>query len=111
MDRVKVALVSLLPVLWLMAAGQSFAEPCRNCGTAKASDSKLALESGKHCPSNEAAPSSDLSARRANVRMGSHSAKANFFPVEPTTGSRAFARRFLDGFCSLREGPCTLATR
>jgi hypothetical protein len=111
MDRVKVALVSLLPVLWLMASGQYFADPCGACPTGGAPDSKFALESGKHCPSNEATSSIDLSARRANARIGSHLAKANFFPAEPTTNSRSVDRRFLTDFSSSREGPRALATR
>src|SRR5262249_39253887 len=111
MDRVKVALVSLLPVLWLMASGQSFAEPCRNCATANKPDSKFALESGQRCPSNEATVFTDLSARRANARIGSQSAKLIFFPVEPAIGSRSVDRRFLAVFSSLREGPCALAVR
>lgn len=111
MDRVKVALVSLLPVLWLMAAGQSFADPCRSCATASASDSKFGLESGRHCPSNKESSSIDLSARRGSARIGSQSAKASFFPVEPTTGSQVNGRRFLANFSSVREGPRALATR
>jgi len=111
MDRVKVALVSLLPVLWLMASGQYFADPCRNCATTKASDSKFALESGKRCPSNDATSSTDLSARRANARIGSHLTKANLFPVEPTTGSGSVDGRFLVDFSSACDGPRALATR
>jgi len=110
MDRVKVALVSLLPALWLMASGQCFARPCDSCATDNAPDSKFALESGKHCPSKEA-NSIDLSARRANARIGSHLAKANFFSSEQTTSSRSVDRRFLTDFSSSREGPRALATR
>jgi hypothetical protein len=109
MDRVKVALVSLLPVLWLMASGQSLAGPCSNCSTASTADLKFALKSGKRCSSDESG-SIDLSARRANARIGSHSARSNFFPIEPTISSRSVDRRFLADFSSLPEGS-VLATR
>jgi hypothetical protein len=111
MDRVRIALVSLLPVLWLMASGQSFADPCRNCAPANKYDSKFALESGKRCPSNEATAATDLSVRRTNARIGSQSAKQNFFPFEPTIGSRSVGQGFFAGFSSLRESPCALAVR
>jgi hypothetical protein len=111
MDRVKVALVSLLPVLWLMASGQSFAEPCRNCATANKADSKFALESGRRCPSHEATASIDLSVRRAKARIGSQSAKTSFFPVEPTIGSQSVDGRFSSGFSSFHDGACALAVR
>src|SRR5882672_2213926 len=110
MDRVKVALVSLLPVLWLMASGQCFADPCTNCSTASIGDSKFALESGKRCFSKEV-NSIDLSAWRANARIGSHLTKANLFPIEPTTGSGSVDGRFLVDFSSACDGTCALATR
>jgi len=110
MDRVKVALASLLPVLWLMASGQDLADPCGACPTGSACDSKFAFENGKRCPANEGS-STELSTCRANTRIGSHSAKGNLFFVEPTDGSEAVGRRFLADFSSLREGPRTLVTR
>jgi hypothetical protein len=110
MDRVKVTLAALLPALWLMASGQCFADPCAGGATAGARDSKVAFESGKRCPSNEAY-SIDLSVRRASARIGSHSAKGNFFFTEPTTRSQVAHSRFLGNFTSVREGPQALAAR
>ena len=110
MDRVKVTLASLLPVLWLMASGQSFADPCGGCPTKAPCSSTVALENGQRCPSNEAS-STDVSTWRANARIGSHSSKGNPLFVEPTDRSEAVSRRFLVDFSSFREGPGVLATR
>lgn len=110
MDRVKITLVSLLPALWLMSSGQYFLDPCGNCATARTHDSTFAFESGQHCPSN-AKSSIDLSARRANSRVGSHSAKTIFPLVEPVVGSQVHDRRFLATFSSSSESPRALATR
>jgi hypothetical protein len=110
MDRVKVTLAALLPALWLMASGQCFADPCGSCATVSARDSKFAFESGKQCPSNEAS-SIDLSARRAKARIGSHSAKANLFFIEPIAHSKVAHPKFSGNFSSVREGPLALATR
>src|SRR5258705_1863614 len=109
MDRVKVTLVALLPALWLMASGQCFADPRGGRETISARDSKFAFESGKHCPSNEPC-STDLSARRAKARIGSHSAKGNPFFIEPIAHSQVTHPRFSGNFSSVREGPLALAT-
>jgi hypothetical protein len=113
MDRVKITLAALLPTLWLMAAGQSFADPCgghATLTTVNAFDSEFAFESGKHCPSNDPC-STDLSARRAKARIGSHSAKGIFFVTRPTTRSQVAQPTFSPNSSSVREGPRALATR
>jgi hypothetical protein len=110
MDRVKVTLVALLPALWLMASGQSFLNPCAHCASATSRDSASAFESRHSCPSG-AAGSVDLSARRANPRIGAQSAKSNFPPFEPINGSQAFDRTFPANSSSQREGLIALAVR
>src|SRR5882724_11568897 len=110
MERVKVTLVSLLPALWLMSSGQYFLDPCGNFVTASACDSTFAFESGQHCPSN-AESSIDLSPRRANSRVGSHSAKTHFPFAEPVVDSQADYRRLLANFSPQRKAPLALATR
>jgi hypothetical protein len=110
MDRVKVTLVALLPALWLMASGQSFTGRCPSCASASSRDSTLALESGQCCPS-DAAGSVGLSALRANPRIGAHSAKSNFRPLEPIDYSQAFNRTLFANSPSQRDGLIALAVR
>lgn len=110
MDRVKITLVSLLPALWLMSSGQCFLDPRGNSAAPDPCDSTSAFESGQSCPSNTHS-SIDLSARRSNPRVGSHSAKTNFPFVEPVVGSPAHSRRFLATFSSYSKAPLALTTR
>jgi hypothetical protein len=110
MDRVKVTLVALLPALWLMASGQSFLNPCAHCASASSRDSSSAFESRHSCFS-AAAGSVDLSARRANPRIGAQPAKSSFPPFAPIARSQAFEQTFLANCSSQHEALIALAVR
>src|SRR5215467_15515751 len=104
MDRVKITLVVLLPVLWLTASGQRYLDPCGNCSaSSSASVSSPAFENGQPCPSSETA-SVDLSARRLNARINCQLPKDNLFSVKPAACSRAFDPAFSAEFFSNRQG-------
>jgi len=85
MDRVRLALVALLPTLFLLASGQSVQGVCERCVTSEAG-SALG-ERGK--PSAPPLTSTEFSARTAHARIGKYQGHGSLTPVEPFSELRS----------------------
>jgi hypothetical protein len=84
MSRFKIALVALLPGLWLLA-GQSLIEPSLDCAVGGVLDSNHALDGSKF--SHTYPPfSSDVSTRVIHSRSGKISGKTSSLPFEFLSG-------------------------
>ena len=80
MNRGKLTLVVLLPVVWLFASGESLLASCEECGT-RICNSQSILKGGKGCPAQPLS-NSDAAASAIHSRVLKHSGKNGLTPCE-----------------------------
>lgn len=77
MDRVRIVICSLLPALWVLAAGHCLADPVSGCADGCCRTSVSATEGGDHAPSTDVR-SFEQSARLLNRRVGAQTGWGDF---------------------------------
>ena len=81
MNRAKLGFVALLPVVWLLASGESLLASCAECGGTGFCDSQSILGNGKRCPPQPLS-GSDAAASGVHSRILKHSGKSSLTPCE-----------------------------
>ena len=81
MNRAKLGFVALLPVLWILASGESLLASCDGCNSTGLCGSQSILDGGKPCPSQPLS-GSDAAASTVHSRVVKHSGKSSLTPSE-----------------------------
>jgi len=81
MNRTKLGFVALLPVLWLLASGESLLASCCECGGTGLCDSQSIRDSGNRCPSQPIS-GSDAAVIAVHSRVLKHSGNGSLTPCE-----------------------------
>ena len=80
-NRAKFGFVALLPVLWILASGESLLASCDGCNSTGLCDSQSIVDGGKPCPSQPLS-GSDAAPSAVHSRVVKHSGKSSLTPSE-----------------------------